>query len=193
MALTNYQTLFDNYAADLRLSLRAVDAYFLRRIIEELPRPSVNANEFCEEIEKGIAEAWPKLKRITPHEGKAYGNALVQRYGNELAPVTHLRIYNITDECEFEYDCIEQDDIHTNKQEYVYHWNDNCEFIRNPEHDPDALIKIGYQRVLGVARFFVRSGGKEDKRVYFTRRLRTEGCSHTIVSTPGTAMDTRYG
>jgi hypothetical protein len=132
MALTNYQTLFDNYAADLCLSLRVVDAYFLRRILKELSPPSVNVNEFCEEIEKGIAESWPKIPRVTLQANKRYGNALTQRYGSELAPITHFRIYSITDECEFEYDCIEQDDIHTNKQEYVYHWNDNSEFIRNP-------------------------------------------------------------
>jgi len=79
---------------------------------------------------------------------------------DDYRPIHNVRVYNLTYDEEHDYSYIEPADIKTDRRGYCEKWLDGFEFIYDTEHDTSALLKDGYQKVLGIAHEYTREGNR---------------------------------
>jgi hypothetical protein len=91
--------------------------------------------------------------------------SLVCRRTDDLETITALRIYDITNDYEREYLYIQPED--PAKMKDYYDEPEFYDYLLDAEHDPEALIALGYEPVLGMAKAFTKEDLKHADGTFY--------------------------
>jgi len=150
----SFHRCLDEYTAQLNRTVQLVDRCLA---IQRERQRSKDALSSIALVEDGIRRDDVILQTLTVDlrtEAEVETQALVLRSDDDLRPISHLRIFDTTNDAEMSYSFIQPQDLTTNKKEYCEAELDGYEFIHDAEHDPDALVEQGYQRIVGLAKVY---------------------------------------
>jgi hypothetical protein len=119
-------------------------------------------------IMQGIEDDRPRFDKLCEIIGKRKQNkddklCCIRR--DDLEPITEFRIYDTTNDYEYEYLYIQPED--PVKMKNYYDEPEFYDYLLDAEHDPDALIALGYEPVLGMAKVFTKADLKHADGTFY--------------------------
>jgi hypothetical protein len=169
----NLNKALDAYVKHLSKSLIVVDLMVERVKSKQMTE---QVNKLIRDIEAGIKRDQVVVDKLfDKHDCSTHKpgpmTALACRRTDDLQPITALRIYDLTNDYERDYLYIQPED--PAKMKDHYNEPEFYDYLLDAEHDPDGLIALGYEPVLGMAEVYAKEDLKHSDGTFY--RTSTNG------------------
>jgi hypothetical protein len=122
-------------------------------------------NNLVCDIEASIKHDQVVVDKMFDKKKECLMTAIACRRKDDLEPITAFRIYDTTSDYEYEYMYIQPED--PDKMKDRFNNPEYYDYLLEAEHDPDELIALGYEPVLGIADVYTKHDLKHSDGTFY--------------------------